>query len=306
MTSQISPASRSSQHSLDRCVQHKSYLRLGGFFATLPCTALPAAAHEFFLGDLQIIHPSIPATPRDTNSAAVYMALANDGTKDERLLGIETPFGKVRFVHPVTSADGMTTMQERAWIDIPAGEVVLLSRGDLRGSLASVNRPLFEGGELTGTMIFQDRGRFDMFFMLDPMEAETEYDPVTETTRQSPQIDRAAAIADITSALRNGLGRADATVAPIAFAGDAAIAGWMSGTDGAWVFLRKGAQGWQVELMSNDSLLLPATLTSLGVPRRDSAALLAEIAAQEDALGPDFAERLDAFAGTAYLQPSSE
>ena len=275
-------------------------------FVLALCTALPAAAHEFFLGDLQIIHPSIPATPRDANSAAVYMALANDGTEDERLLGIETPFGKVSFIHPVTDAQGVTTMQERAWIDIPAGDIVLLSRGDLRGSLANVNRPLFEGGEVTGTMIFQKRGRFDMFFILDPTETETEYDPVTETAPLAPQIDRAATITDITAALRHGLGAPDATVAPIAFAGDAAIAGWTSGADGAWVFLRNGAQGWQVELMSNDSLLLPATLTSLGVPRHDSAAVLAEIAAQDNALGPDFTANLNAFAGTAYLQPLSE
>lgn len=269
-------------------------------------TALPAAAHEFFLGDLQIIHPAIPATPRQANSAAVYMALSNDGTEDERLLGIETPFGKVRFVQPVTDAQGVTTMQERAWVDIPAGDVVLLSRGELRGSLANVNRPLFEGGELTGTMIFQKRGRFDMFFMVDPMETETEYDPVTAIAPQVPKVDRAATIKDITAVVRKGLGASDAVVAPIAFAGDVAIAGWTPGTGGAWVFLRQGADGWQVELMSNDSLLLPATLISLSVSGRDSTALLSEIAAHRNALGPDFTTKLDAFSGTAYLETASE
>lgn len=270
------------------------------------CTAFPVAAHEFFLGDLQIIHPAIPATPRDANSAGIYMALANDGIEDERLLGIETPFGKVRFVQPVTDAQGITTMQERAWIDIPAGDIVLLSRGELRGSLANVNRPLFEGGELTGTMIFQKRGRFDMFFMVDPMETETEYDPVTAIAQQAPEVDRAATITDITAVVRKGLGASDAIVAPIAFAGEVAIAGWTSGTGGARVFLRQGADGWQVELMSNDSLLLPTTLISLGVSGRDSTALLAEIAAQENALGPEFTAKLDAFAGTAYLETASE
>ncbi|QCO57611.1 copper chaperone PCu(A)C (plasmid) [Pseudorhodobacter turbinis] len=159
------------------------------------CSALPAYAHEFFWGDLQIIHPSLPATPLGANTAAVYMALANDGPTDERLLGAETPFGKLRFLHPVTDAQGATTMQERAWIDIPAGEVVLLSRGEMRGSLANVNRPLFEGAELTGAMIFQQRGRFDMFFLIDPMETETEHDPVSQMPQAAPRIDRAAAIA---------------------------------------------------------------------------------------------------------------
>jgi copper(I)-binding protein len=280
-------------------------MKILAFFLIL-CTAVPAAAHEFILGDLQIIHPSIPATPMIANSAAVYMALANDGTEDERLLGIETPFGKVRIISPVTDAQGVTTMQERAWIDIPAGEVVMLARGEMRGSLANVNRPLVEGGELIGTMLFEKRGRFDMFFMLDPMETETEYDPVSEIESHAPHIDRAAIITEITATVRKELGASDAIIAPIALASGIAIVGWTSGTDGARVFLRNGADGWRIELMSNDSLLLPATLTSLGVSRRESAALLAEIAAQESALGPDFSAKLDAFAGTSYPQFKSQ
>lgn len=269
------------------------------------CAVSPAAAHEYFLGDLQIIHPAIPATPMNANSAAVYMALANDGTEDDRLLRIETPFGPVRFVQPVTDSNGVTTMQERAWIDIPAGEIVMLARGDMRGSLANVNRPLLEGGELTGTMVFKERGRFDMFFMLDPMESETEYDPVSAHEAGPPRIDRAAAIADIAAAVRAGLSTPEAMIAPVAIAGDVAIAGWTSGTNGARVFLRSGTDGWQIELLSDDSLLLPATLTSLGVPRPDSVSLLAEVASLERALGADFSARFDAFGGTAYLAPPS-
>jgi len=264
------------------------------------CAALPAAAHEFFLGDLQIIHPALPATPVNANSAAVYMALANDGDQDERLLGIETPFGMVRFIGPVTDAQGNTRMQERAWIDIPAGEIILLARGELRGSLANVNYPLVEGGEVTGTMIFEKRGRFDMFFMIDPVETETEHDPVSETSRTAPQIDRATAVTEIATALRHALGTPNATIAPVVVAQDIAIAGWTLGDEGARAFLRRGAEGWKVELWSNASLLRPATLTSLGVSRREGDPLRAEMQAQENALGAEYSDRFNAFAGTAY------
>ena len=263
--------------------------------------ARPALAHEFFLGDLQIIHPSIPATPVGARSAAVYMALSNEGEEDERLLGIETPFGRVRLLEPVTDAAGNTEMRERAWVDIPAGEVVLLARGEMRGSLANVIRPLTEGGELTGTMIFEKRGRFDMFFMIDPVESETENDPVSLTPVDVDEQDRAGDIAGIARALRAALDAPEALIAPIALAGDMAIAGWTTEDTGARAFLRRGAKGWRVELWSNDSLLLPATLTSLGVPRRDAGRLLAEVEAQEAALGPDFSRRFDAFPGTAYV-----
>lgn len=263
--------------------------------------ARPALAHEFFLGDLQIIHPAIPATPVGARSAAVYMAISNEGEEDERLLGIGTPFGRVRLLEPVTDASGNTEMRERAWVDIPAGEVVLLARGEVRGSLANVNRPLTEGGELTGTMIFEKRGRFDMFFMIDPVESETEYDPVSPPPVDVNEQDRARAITDIAHALRVALDAPEAIVAPIVLADDMAIAGWSAGDTGARAFLRRGSGGWRVELWSNGSLLLPATLTSLGVPRPAAGRLRAEMEAQETALGPEFSRRFDAFPGTAHV-----
>lgn len=271
------------------------------FLLTL-LTAFPAASHEFLLQDLQIIHPALTATPARARSTAVYMALSNDGAEDERLLGIETPYGMVRFLEPVTDAEGVTAMRERAWVDIPAGEVVLLARGEMRGSLANVARPLVEGGELTGTMIFEKRGRFDMFFMIDPVEAEGEHDPVQPAVPEGTEIDRPADIAAIASALRTALSAPQAMIAPVAIAGDAAIAGWTTGETGARAFLRREATGWRVALWSNDSLLLPATLTSLGVSRPEADALRAEIRAQEDALGPAFSARFDAFPGTAFAQ----
>ncbi|MFV0244527.1 MAG: copper uptake system-associated protein [Qingshengfaniella sp.] len=268
--------------------------------------ATPTVAHEFFLGDLQIIHPALPATPVGARSAAVYMVFSNEGDQDERLLGIETPFGMVRFLAPVTDAEGTTQMRERAWVDIPAGEIVVLARGEMRGSLASVARPLVEGAELTGTMIFERRGRFDMFFMIDPVETETQNDPVSPALPAGPPQDRAADIAGVVGALRAALAAPQAMIAPVVLAGDMAIAGWSLGETGARAFLRRGAGGWRAELWSNDSLLLPATLTSLGVPRPDAVALRAEMRAQETALGPAFSIRFDAYPGTVHIPEGAE
>lgn len=260
-------------------------------------------AHEFFLGDLQIIHPSIPGTPEGATRAPVYMALSNEGTEDERLLGIETPFGIVRFQRPVAGPDGSTRMEELAWIDIPAGEIVLLARGDLRGLVSNINRPLVEGGELRGTMIFEKRGRFDMFFMLDPMEIDESPDTAKASdSGQKAGTVAAAEIAAIAEALGNALGQSDAMVAPIAVANDVAIAGWHSGHQSALAFLRKDSAGrWVVRLWSNDSLLLPATLTSLGLPATTAGPLSDEIQARLDAMGPFYRQRIKAFPGTAHL-----
>src|SRR5690625_7222581 len=52
--------------------------------------AAPVVAHDLEIGDLMIVHPmSRPVLAGRT--AAVYMAIANDGDEDERLLGASSP-----------------------------------------------------------------------------------------------------------------------------------------------------------------------------------------------------------------------
>lgn len=264
---------------------------------------LQVFAHEFFLGDLQIIHPSIPGTPYGATKAPVYMALSNEGTEDERLLGIETPFGIVKFQRPVTEPDGSTRMEELAWIDIPAGDIILLARGELRGLVSNINRPLVEGSELTGTMIFEKRGRFDMFFMLDPMEVdEASAAPGSRNSEEETRPVPAQEIPSIAKALRDTLSRSDAMIAPIVATDDFAVAGWHSADRSALAFLRKDSAGkWAVQLWSNDSLLLPATLTSLGLPTATGTRLRDEINARLDAMGSRYRERVEAFPGTAHV-----
>lgn len=260
---------------------------------------MPASAHDFLLGDLQIIHPSIPGTPVNANTAPVYMVLANDGTEPERLLGVETPFGRIKFLKPVTADDGSVRMEELAWIDIPAGEIIVLDREDMRGRLFNVNRPLQEGEQLTGTMIFQKRGRFDMFFLIDPVEIEEDPSTPTPSVQQS---NTAQDVIEIAEALRAALNAPKAAIAPVAIAGDVAVAGWTAENEGARAFLRRSPkEGWTVELWSNAGLLLPATLTSLGVAPATGERLRREMNAREAALGPAVTALFDAFPGTAYV-----
>lgn len=261
--------------------------------------AVPAAAHEFLLDDLLIIHPAISATPMNATSAPIYMVLANDTDQPERLLAIETPFGPARFERPVAQPDGSTSWQRMAWIDIPAGDMAMLFRGKIRAVVDGLSRPLFEGGELGGVLVFEKRGRFEMFFMIDPLDIEDE--PSSVDAAGAPAQDRPADIAAIADALRSELDAPEAMIAPVVIDGDVAIAGWSLGDTGARAFLRRQDSGWRVEMWSGPSLTLQATLTSLGVPRSVGDRLRAELSAAETALGPAFSDRLNAFPGTALI-----
>ncbi|WP_417309076.1 copper uptake system-associated protein [Devosia sp.] len=269
----------------------------------LGLVAPPASAHEFFLDGLQIIHPAIPATPLDATTANIYMAIYNGGTEDERLLAIETPFGRAALERPLAQPDGSTSYEKLAWIDIPVGETVLLLRGEMRARISGVTEPLFEGGELTGTFVFEKRGRFKMFFMIDPLEP-VEDPPTSPQPENATVSDRAGETVQIAEALRAAIG-ADAIIAPVALDGDFAIAGWSLGDEGARAVLRRRDAHWQVVMWAGPSLLLPATLSSLGVSATAADRLRTELAAGELALGAQFTDRFDAFPGTVVL-PTEE
>lgn len=265
--------------------------------ALLIALASPAVAHEFILEDLLIIHPSIPETPVGADRAAVYMVLVNDTDRPERLLRIETPAGPVRFERPVTGEDGSTAMQPMAWVQIPPGEVVILGAGEIRGRIDGLTQTVIEGGEVEGTLVFENRGRFPMFFLGDPLEVFEEPEGSSLATVQ----DRAADVLGIATALRAEFGP-DVMIGPIVAEADVAIAGWQVQDRAARAFLRRAPDGWRIEIWAGASLILPATLASLGVGRERATRLRAELAALEEAIG--LTARFDAFPGTVIAGPS--
>ena len=57
--------------------------------------ALPAAAHEFSVGDLTIGHPHAAATPPGARTGAGYFSVTNAGTEPDRLIAVEADFPRV-------------------------------------------------------------------------------------------------------------------------------------------------------------------------------------------------------------------
>lgn len=261
---------------------------------------MPALAHESRLDGLEIIHPSVRSTLRDATTAHIYMAIVNDGTAPERLLGIETPFGSAVLDRMVKGPDGVLRAEPLAWIELPVGETVLLTAGQLRGRVEGVTKPLRDGGALDGTLTFEKRGRLRVFFTIDPAEPmdgpTAAAAPATASTLAS-----AAETPAVAESLRQAVGAA-AVIAPVAIAGDFAIAGWRTDKDAARALLRKRDGAWQVLMWSGPSLLLPATMNSLGISAAVADALRTELNAGEVALGAGLVARFDAFAGTVVLK----
>ena len=89
-----------------------------------------AGAHGISVGDLELIHPNIPEPSQMAKSAAGYLVISNEGSRDDRLIGIETPIAAVAELHMTEhGSDGVARMIRQDGIDIPAGEIVALEPG---------------------------------------------------------------------------------------------------------------------------------------------------------------------------------
>lgn len=139
------------------------------------CAALLLApcvqAHGVTAGDLEIIHPNIIAPAASAKSAGGYMGIANEGTTDDRLIGIEVPSVQRSELHTTEhSADGVARMMHVEAIDIPAGETVLLERGGMHIMLMGLAGPMTEGQMVPATLIFEQAGRVEVEFSVDPSD----------------------------------------------------------------------------------------------------------------------------------------
>ncbi|MCK9550330.1 copper uptake system-associated protein [Aquamicrobium sp.] len=276
--------------------------KVGFLLIAILVTIQPVLAHEFRLNNLQIIHPAIPATSLNATSAPIYMVLANESDQAERLLAIETDFGTVTFQRPAIADDGTSRMEVVPHIDIPSGEIVHLARGEIRGVVDGLSRPIFEGGLLPAVLVFERRGRFEMFCMVDPPD-DDENETLEDAANSGDRTDRAADLLAINTVLRAELGnKPDIVIAPVVLDGAFAVAGWTHGEAGARVLLRRDTNdGWYVEMWSGESLMLPATLSSIGVPRSAAETLRRELSASEALLGRPFTERFDNYPGTVVI-----
>lgn len=130
---------------------------------------VPAVAHEVTVGDLEIIHASIPQPAASAKSAGGYLAISNNGTEADKLIGVETDFAAKAEVHESkVDADGVGTMEPVPALEIPAGQTVNLEQGGYHIMFMGLKETLEEGGMLKATLIFERAGRVEIEFMVDP------------------------------------------------------------------------------------------------------------------------------------------
>ena len=131
--------------------------------------AAPSFAHEIIAGDLQIIHPHIPQPATTAKAAGGFMAIVNNGTQADRLIGVESDIAAKSEVHESrVDANGVGTMVHIDAIEIPAGGTVTLEHGGYHVMFMGLTGPLTEGEMHKAALIFEKAGRVEIEFMIDP------------------------------------------------------------------------------------------------------------------------------------------
>jgi periplasmic copper chaperone A len=145
--------------------------------ATVLTLAAPALAHEVTVGDLQIIHPHIPQPAASAKAAGGFMAIVNNGTEVDRLIGVESDIAAKTEVHlSKVDANGIGTMEQVEAVEITPGATVNLEHGSFHIMLMGLKDSLTEGERHKATLIFERAGRVEIEFEIDPPMGQGEMD----------------------------------------------------------------------------------------------------------------------------------
>jgi copper(I)-binding protein len=122
----------------------------------------PAPAHDYLLGDLEIIDPWARATAGLARNGAAYLTLSTRGEAVDRLLGAETPVARKAGLHGHLIENGIVKMRPVKAFEVAPGEPVVLEPGGFHIMLMGLKAPLEAGTAFPLTLRFEKAGAIEV------------------------------------------------------------------------------------------------------------------------------------------------
>ncbi|MFN7223004.1 MAG: copper chaperone PCu(A)C [Paracoccaceae bacterium] len=149
--------------------------------------ATTAYAQSFKSGELEIVNPFIPVPSAAAMSAAGYLQIENTGLDADKLIGVEADFAKMPMLHlSSVDANGVATMNHVEALDIPGQSTVALQRGGYHIMLMGLKMPLTAGASLPATLIFEQAGRVEIEFKVEPMGGDMDHSTMDHAQPAKP------------------------------------------------------------------------------------------------------------------------
>jgi len=131
--------------------------------------AAAAAAHEYKVGELEIVHPWARATLKGSDVADGFMKIINHGSTPDRLIAVNVEFAKAGQIHDMKMEGDVMKMQElTGGLEIPAGATVELKPKSLHVMFMGVNQELTPDTVVDGELTFEKAGKVKIEFMIEP------------------------------------------------------------------------------------------------------------------------------------------
>ncbi len=128
---------------------------MAGLFLAIPHAV---DAHEYKLGDLEIVHPWARASAGNAKNGAAYMTIENHGDVADRLLSASSPVAGAAELHTHIMEDDVMKMRPVEAIDLAPGASTKLAPGGLHIMLMGLTETLVEDSTFQMTLRFERAG----------------------------------------------------------------------------------------------------------------------------------------------------
>jgi periplasmic copper chaperone A len=152
------------------------HFRIARILSALALTAFvsPATAHDYTVGNLQIMHPyAVPSAFAAQNGAVYVRAINNKGDSADQLLSAASPLAQTIELHTMKMDGDIMRMREINALPLPAKSEVTL-RHDDRGAngyhlmLMKLAKPLNVGDRFPVTLKFEKAGTVEVMVIVQP------------------------------------------------------------------------------------------------------------------------------------------
>ncbi len=140
--------------------------------AALVLAALPAAAHDYKLGTLEIATPWTRATAPTARSGGGFMTITNKGTTADRLVAARSNASAKVEIHEMKMDGSVMRMRElEKGLEIPPGATVTLKPGGFHIMFMELKVPFAVNGKVPLTLVFEKAGSIDVEMKVEAMGA---------------------------------------------------------------------------------------------------------------------------------------
>ncbi len=136
-------------------------------FGLLLMAAGAAFAHDYKLGDIEIIHPWAKPSIGQAKAGAAFFVIFNNGSSDDRLVAAKSDVSELVELHTHSMDGGIMRMRPVEAIVVPAGDAAELAPGGHHIMLLNLKGPLVAGETFPVTLVFEKAGEITIEVKID-------------------------------------------------------------------------------------------------------------------------------------------